>query len=523
MTPGPLRWVRPVAVLLLAAGLLTPSDVASAATISVSGFVYRDLDNDGVRDPGEPGVPGIRVHRTTGNQTPTTTTGPDGAWTLAGLTSSSSGYLAVESGWFRSQCAALSCAAGPGPDNDFSTSNQFIRYPLAQLTSSTSDLDVGLLPDWPGANAAAPQPVAGVVAANAVDVSARLSWVSSTCPGGKLLICRAGDTYSVSSQIMNQGTVPLTGITAVLDLPPGDRFATGDPTRDVTLATVATSPGISGISVGAIDPATQSVTVDLQGTLPPGGYAKVTADATVVGGPGTAGCVVAAPTSACPTVEPEGAPLTLAVTHIDQAGDPDSFGTDCPPGAPVTTCATGIHDKQVEPDEVDPVGHNVDAALGVGTSYDLSAGVTVLHPAGPGPVDQGSQIVLRALALNTGPLTSPPGWKLTLVLPTATQPVVPAKSALRSCAKGTTSAGYPTITCTGKGPLSPGVASIAMDVALTVPPGTSLLQAVAFVAPAAGQVAETVPAATAPATPSVDTGQSATDNDASVQIGAVSP
>ena len=351
-----------VVVLVSAIGVCTPHSVA-AASITVSGVVYRDLDNDGVRDVGEPGVPGIRVHRSTGDGTPTTTTGADGTYVLPGLTPATSGFINVETGWFRSQCAKLTCAGGPGPDNDFTTANAFIKYPLANLTSTTSNLNVGLLPDWPG-SAAAATVVGGSVPANEVDVAARLSWISSTCPGGGLLICRPGDTYVVRNQIHNQGTTPLTGVTFVLDLPAGDTLASGNPTRDVTLVASASPPSVTGINVSAWDPTSQSVSVAIAGTIPPGGNAVIQARGLVVGGPGTPGCVAGAPTSACPKGEPQGAPLTLAVTALDQAGDPDSFGPDCLRGQPITRCATGIHDKQVEPDEVDPVGHNVDASVG---------------------------------------------------------------------------------------------------------------------------------------------------------------
>jgi hypothetical protein len=161
-SPGRRR--RAASALLIAtlttATLLgaAPDTTRAASTITVSGFVFHDLDNDGVKDPGEPGVPGVRVHRTTGNQTPTATTDTDGSWTITGLNPQSSGYLIVESGWFRSQCAVLTCTSGPGPDNDFPTANAFIRYPLSKLTVSTSNLDVGVLPDWPGASAAAHHP-----------------------------------------------------------------------------------------------------------------------------------------------------------------------------------------------------------------------------------------------------------------------------------------------------------------------------------------------------------------------------
>ena len=507
------------AVGLVVAALVGVAPASQAATtVTVSGFVFRDLDNDGVRDPGEPGVPGVRVHRSNGNNLPSAVTGADGSYTLTGVKPRSSGYLVVKSGWFRSQCAKLSCSAGPGRDNDYITRNAFIEYPLSDITGNTTDLNVGLLPDWPGSAASPPAPVGGVVPSNLVDVAARLSWAHSTCPGGVYNICRVDDTFTASVQIHNQGTTPLTGITAVLDLPAGDRLATGNPTKDVTLVAATSSPSVTAITVSAVDPATQSVSIALSGQLLPGGAALISADGVVVGGPGTPGCVVNNMTSACPKGEPQGAPLTLRVTHIDQEGDPDSFGPDCPPARVSTDCATGIHDKQAEPDEVDPVGHNVAAGLGGAGSYNLTSELWALSPLPPHSAAPGSTVVWRASVFNDGPATGVTGWKLTLILPKGFKIAVPAANAVRKCAKGTTSQGYPSLTCTGKGPLSPGVRSFAIDVSTTAPSTTGTLKALAYVTPAGGQGAETNPLGTPPSSPAQDATATATDNDASASI-----
>jgi hypothetical protein len=506
------------AVALVVAALVATAPASHAATVTVSGFVFRDLDNDGVRDAGEPGVPGVRVHRSNGNNLPSTVTAADGSYTLTGVTPKSSGYLVVKSGWFRSQCAKLSCPAGPGPDNDYVTRNAFIEYPLSDIIGSTTNLNVGLLPDWPGSSASPPAPVGGVVPSNSVDVAARLSWAHSTCPSGVYNICGVGDTFTASAQIHNQGTTSLTGITAVLDLPAGDRFATGDPAKDVTLAAATSSPGVTGITVSAIDPTTQSVSIALSGQLPPGGAALISADGVVVGGPGTPGCVVNNISSACPKGEPQGAPLTFRITHIDQQGDPDSFAPDCPAERVSTDCATGIHDKQVEPDEVDPVGHNVAASLGGAGSYNLSAELWALRPLPPQTASPGSTVVWRASVFNDGPATGLNGWKLTLILPKGFTISVPATDAVRTCAKATTSQGFPSVTCTGKGPLSPGVRSFAIDVSTTAPSTAGTQEALAYVTPAITQGAETNPLGTPPASPSTDATTTATDNDASASI-----
>lgn len=522
---GALR--RALGVALAVACLVAPlalsswsSSAGAATTVTVSGVVFRDLNNNGVRDAGEPGVAGIRVHRNSGAGTPTTVTGPDGSYDLSGLPVRGSGVLAVETGWFRSQCAALSCAAGPGPDNDFDTENQFIHFPLSKVDQNMSGVNVGLLPDWPGNSSSAPALQGGQVPANSVDVAARLSWANSTCSDGKYLICRPGDTYTVSAQLHNQGTTAITGLRAVLALPPGDHLATGNPAHDVLLNTPATSPGVTDMTPGPVD-AQSRIPMSFNGTLVPGGLARVTAAVVAGGTVGTPGCVRGNPATSCPAGEPEGAPLMFAVTHIDQTGDPDSFGPGCAADVDVRQCATGIHDKQAEPDEVDPVGHNVEASVGTDLTYDLQSRVDVLSPVPDGGWQAGSPVTWRLSAFNAGPAVGNPGWTLTLVLPLASAPAVPTNNALRTCVKGTTSAGYPFVRCTGKGPLSPGVTSIAVDVVGRIPaatPAGSEVDVTAYVAPAPGQGPETNPLGTPPVTPTVDTAGTATDNDASATL-----
>lgn len=504
--------------VVVAPGLDTT--VRAAGSVSVSGAVYWDRDNDGTRDPGEPGVGGLAVHWSTGAGTPTTATNADGSYTLAGIASGSTGKVVVETGWFRSQCAALNCGVGPGPDNDFAVANQFVQYQVTSLTSNQTKVDVGLLPDWPGSNAGAPAPVGGVVPANAVDVASRLSWVSSTCTDGSYEVCRIGDTYTVSGQILNQGTTALSGITAVLAIPSGDQLATSTPTRDLTLNRPATAPGITGVTVGPVSPA-GIVAMSFGGVLAPGAELRITGKFVVVGGTGTPGCVPGAVAPSCPKAEPAGAPLMFAVSRIDQSGDPDSFGPHCNAALDVRACPTGIHDKQVEPDEVDPVGHNVAASLGGSQSFDLSADVVALTPRPASGWRAGDTVTWRMSAANTGPGLHVNGWTLTIVLPKSSSPTVPGSNAMRSCVKTSSASGFPIIRCTGKGPLSPAVTSVAIDVSMRIPAGVtagSSVPVVAFVTPATGQPAEGLPLGTAPTQPSVSAAATATNNDASAAL-----
>jgi SdrD B-like domain len=516
------RWIGLAAVCVLLPAALGgwPAVAGAVTSVTVSGVVFRDLNNNGVMDAGEPGVAGIRVHRNSGAGTPTTLTDADGAYTLAGLPVGGPGVLAVETGWFRSQCAALSCPAGPGSDNDFPSDNQFIQYPMSRVTRDMSGFDVGLLPDWPGNTSGAPALQAGQVPANAVDVSARLSWAASTCTDGNFVICRPGDRYTVSAQLHNQGTTAITGLSAVLALAPGDHLATGDPAHDVLLNVPATSPGVTGMTAGPVD-AGSRIPLVFSGTLVPGGLARVTASVIVGATNGSPGCVRGRPTASCPIGESQGAPLKLAVTHIDQSGDPDSFGPGCDAATDVRQCPTGIHDKQVEPDEVDPVGYNVDESVGSDPTYNLSGRLDLLSPVPPGGWAPGSPVTWRLSAFSNGPAAGNTGWSLTLVLPKSSAPTVPTNNATRKCVKGTSSAGFPFVRCTGKGPLSPGVTSIAVDVGALIPvltPHGSELDVAAYVSPVATQGLETNPLGPPPAAPTVKAADTSTDNDASAAI-----
>lgn len=85
---GPLKHVRAAA---LAAALLPLASIAAApasaqttcASGGVCGFVFNDANNDGVQDPGESGVEGVKVYvcqLCDGSDTIQTETGPDGTY-----------------------------------------------------------------------------------------------------------------------------------------------------------------------------------------------------------------------------------------------------------------------------------------------------------------------------------------------------------------------------------------------------------------------------------------------------------
>jgi hypothetical protein len=488
-----IAWLSVPATRSDANAVAAPAPAAS--TIAVRGYVFYDENDNGVRDAGEPGVPGIAVHDKTGRST--TLTGPDGGYVLRSLPTS--GYLQVETGWFRSQCppasspTATSCPRGPGADNDYEGDNQFLRHPLT--ATSESNVDVGLVPDWPGRSMTIPPPADGVVPSNPVDVAARLSWASGTCVSSTYEICRAGNTFALAGQIFNQGTTALSGIRARIYVPPGD-CASG-----ASLIADTIPDGLGPLTVTPAVPtcATRYLSLSLGGTLVAGAGVRILISGKTAAGPGTPGCnPKEIDKSRCPVLEPLGRGWLLGVSHIDQTGDPDS--TFCAAGD-MTQCPIGLHDKRRAPDELDPVGHNVDSTLGGTSAYDLQAHVEMLDPD-----------TVRAFVSNPAPNVSPPNSQVKVWLPAGTTvATVPAKHALITCDGGKVAGSAIVVTCTLRGPIAPTLSSPAIDLTL----GSTPSRAVTCVLPPAGARAETVPAG-ASCGPATEATSTATDNDATL-------
>jgi hypothetical protein len=305
------------------------------------------------------------VHHISG--APVTTTDADGHYLLTDLPDT--GRLLLQTGWLRSQCyhpTNLNCAPRPGDDNDFPTRNQLFELPLAGRTSA-EDVNAALLPDWPGAELTPPDPVDGATAANPVDIAARLSAGTDTCTPDAFGICEAGDTFEQAGQIHNQGTTALTGVRAKLFVPPGDCLTGGQ------IVEYATSAGVGALTTsppaGEFGCGTREVELSFAGSLMPGGVIRLSVTGTVQEGPGTPGCTTdATPGPTCSTAAPQGRTLLLGVSHIAERGDPDS---DFCARGDLRQCATALHDKRREPDEVDPAGHNVAANLGGTTDFNL--------------------------------------------------------------------------------------------------------------------------------------------------------
>ena len=90
------------AIALAANQLSINNNFAETATIGIGGKVYVDANNNGVQDPGEPGIGNVTITLSgtdnAGNPVlRTTTTAADGSWTLSGLPpSNAAGYSVIE-------------------------------------------------------------------------------------------------------------------------------------------------------------------------------------------------------------------------------------------------------------------------------------------------------------------------------------------------------------------------------------------------------------------------------------------
>jgi uncharacterized repeat protein (TIGR01451 family) len=82
--PGDYTALLPVSrqVTVPTAGLTGQDLPLTNAKNTLAGFAYLDLNNDGVKQPGEPGIEGVTMTLTGSGFTSTTTTGPDGSYIL---------------------------------------------------------------------------------------------------------------------------------------------------------------------------------------------------------------------------------------------------------------------------------------------------------------------------------------------------------------------------------------------------------------------------------------------------------
>jgi hypothetical protein len=215
-----------ITMLIAAVGAMAPSG-ASAAEDVVSGTVYRDLNDDGVRSTDEPGLPGIVLRA--GNRSAITDL--SGSYSFTNVTQTIS--IRADAGWFRSQCSSAysgpssgakytaTCpdpGEGAGVDQDFRVNNQL----LTATASPGEDASLGLTPDWVGHGYTGytTDPTASMKKDPALRLSPgyRMPGADANCLNA---ICRPLETQWVLAQWLNQGTKPLRGIRTLIVAPPG--------------------------------------------------------------------------------------------------------------------------------------------------------------------------------------------------------------------------------------------------------------------------------------------------------------
>ncbi len=242
--------------------LVFGTSIGAPDTDVASGVVYRDLNNNGIRDAREPGVRGVVI------ATPqrSTSTNSRGQWKLEVARGE---VLTVQTGWFRSQCNGANCPPGPGRDQDFAVSDQRI---VTKVTSTNRRLDVGVLPDWKGGF---PIPSSSRIPANHIDVGVSISFIKPTGRPGESncyrtddaanRACQVGDQPSFLIQIYNEGTRPITNPSGHVQMPIGTRLLS------ITPASLTNHPAMGVASYGVMDPTTRRIKFAFDGTLPPAG------------------------------------------------------------------------------------------------------------------------------------------------------------------------------------------------------------------------------------------------------------
>jgi hypothetical protein len=397
------RSYRAAAVALslgvLGSVLVTTVSSGSAAGV-VSGTVYRDLNNNGVRENAEPGVVGLVVS----SGTTSTVTDVNGAWSMS-LTGSAEVRLAT--GWYRTQCNDVSCDAGPGAQQDFEVKSQRI---VADVSADENPvLDVGIIPDWPGGY---PIPAARPIPLNSLDVSARVSFVAPTGEAGSPCFrtdtaanraCAIGDQPTFLAQVYNEGLTPISEPTGYLELPVGTSFVGMVPS-----VSPANNPAVPSVSVGAFSPADRRVPFIMHGTLPAGGAAMFTVTLLVTQG---------APLTT--TFQTNGAyPNAIGIRVTNVTGDAE--GDAC---APTAACNYGQTNKQVEPDNSDTVGFAIVAGQAQPPATTVPPVTT--PPATTAPATTAPPVTTAAPATTVPPVTTVPRT----TVPATTAPAVTTTTA----------------------------------------------------------------------------------------------
>ena len=316
-------------LLFAGIGVASPPPVSAGSGL-ISGTVYRDLDNDGIRDFSEPGVPGVVI------STGATTSRSDasGAWSIHAWGPVD---VRVSTGWYRSQCGGTECSPGPGSDQHFSVTEQAIEARNVDASAGVT-LNLGLLPDWRGGYPAPPVPVPH----NTVDIAARISWIPPTnaeCArtAADDRACLVADAPQFLLQIFNEGTTRLIDPSGYLQLPAAawiDSLTPGE----------LPGPDLGRLTLGSMDRTTRRVPFTMHGNLAAAASAELTLTLSIRRD---------ARTNAVPVDGPYPNQVGLRMTSV--LNDPDSGW--CAPGD--TTCPWGSADTQRSPDNSDIEGFSI--------------------------------------------------------------------------------------------------------------------------------------------------------------------
>lgn len=278
----------------------------SAGVVATTGTVYYDVNQNGKRDVGEPGLVGIPIYMANGpdaetpatDKTPATCTDHLGNFALSPPDTHTRYQVWVRTGWFRTQCPALTCAIGSEGDNvqtgpEWIYSRNFVtgKEPRAYM--------IGLIPD-------AGQHVESIRSkayldyppdlskAHRVDLAARFTDDQSVgCQTTKNGVnCRLGGAIAQTLYIVNSGLTSVSGIRGVMQVPYEEVH------RKLSLLSSGTSPGILSLSDVNVAPALRAaipgetptmanyttITFTLNGTIPPGGFVSVLSDGVLAHG-----------------------------------------------------------------------------------------------------------------------------------------------------------------------------------------------------------------------------------------------
>jgi len=217
----------------------------------VTGTIWRDLDSDGVRDAGEPGIAGVVVGQVATDYR--AVTDANGGYQLA--LPPGTRVISVLTGWLSSKCVGdLSCAAGRGTDSDYGVTNQF---PKRAITLAEGDLitglDAGFLPDHGDPTGAPTSRFNGNDdrdgSAAGVDLAVRHSaadggFNACTDPNGTR-VCQVGDRLTTNAQVYNQGTSSVSNVRFLVSVPVGARLV-GAPVANPTTSRACSATGRSG-------------------------------------------------------------------------------------------------------------------------------------------------------------------------------------------------------------------------------------------------------------------------------------